>query len=160
MGFEIWASWGREVGGVLRYSSERVSWIPSGGLRTSLCRMSIGRHVGCQRTKGKNGQYQRYRIEHTTWKSSGCFAVCQPPFRNKSCKEQFELLLRLWICWLTTLPYITTYSTPRQHRQRGHAMLSFITNAHDPHFLRERANSLENITASRKMSDRKHLLLA
>jgi hypothetical protein len=39
-------------------------------------------------------------------------------------------------------------------------MLSFITNKHDPHYIRQRANSLENITAARQNSDRKHLLLA
>jgi len=39
-------------------------------------------------------------------------------------------------------------------------MLSFITNKHDPHYLRQRANSLENITAARQNTDRKHLLLA
>ncbi|KAK1760554.1 putative Phosphopantothenoylcysteine decarboxylase [Echria macrotheca] len=39
-------------------------------------------------------------------------------------------------------------------------MLSFISNSHDPHYLRQRANSLENITASRRDSHRKHLLLA
>ncbi|KAK0626818.1 flavoprotein-domain-containing protein [Immersiella caudata] len=39
-------------------------------------------------------------------------------------------------------------------------MLSFITNKHDPHYIRQRANSLENITAARQSSERKHLLLA
>ncbi|KAK4453747.1 flavoprotein [Podospora aff. communis PSN243] len=39
-------------------------------------------------------------------------------------------------------------------------MLSFTTNKHDPHYLRQRANSLENITAARQNTDRKHLLLA
>ncbi|KAK0720768.1 flavoprotein-domain-containing protein [Lasiosphaeris hirsuta] len=39
-------------------------------------------------------------------------------------------------------------------------MLSFITEHHDPHYLRERSNSLDNITAARQDSDCKHLLLA
>lgn len=39
-------------------------------------------------------------------------------------------------------------------------MLSFITDKHDPHYVRERANSLENMTAARSDLDHKHLLLA
>lgn len=39
-------------------------------------------------------------------------------------------------------------------------MLSLIHNEHDPHYLHERAHSLENITAARQDTDRKHLLLA
>lgn len=39
-------------------------------------------------------------------------------------------------------------------------MLSIISDDHDPHYLRERANSLEDITAARQNTTRKHLLLA
>jgi hypothetical protein len=39
-------------------------------------------------------------------------------------------------------------------------MLSFISDKHDPHYIRERANSLENITAARQNTTQKHLLLA
>lgn len=39
-------------------------------------------------------------------------------------------------------------------------MLSYISNTHDPHFVRQRANSLENIAEARTDLDHMHLLLA
>ncbi|KAK1828395.1 flavoprotein-domain-containing protein [Podospora conica] len=39
-------------------------------------------------------------------------------------------------------------------------MLSYISGTHDPHYIRQRANSLENIAEARTDSDHMHLLLA